>query len=113
MVIRESRPVPHRSRGSIVPSLRRAQPERKVVVTGIGIVTPFGRDLETFWHALRTGRSCISAISRMDTTDFPVHIGGQVLPVGPTPFLPEQLIGRNDLCTNIGLLAGGLALESS
>ena len=84
-----------------------------MVVTGIGIVTPFGRDLETFWHALRTGRSCISTISRMDTSDFPVHIGGQVLPVGPTPFLPEQLLGRNDLCTNIGLLAGGLALESS
>ena len=113
MASRESRSVPHRSGRSIVPSLRKSRSERRVVVTGIGIVTPFGRDLETFWHALRTGRSCISTISRMDTSDFPVHIGGQVLPVGPTPFLPEQLLGRNDLCTNIGLLAGGLALESS
>jgi 3-oxoacyl-[acyl-carrier-protein] synthase II len=113
MTSRESRPIPHHNRGRIVPSLRRSQPEHRVVVTGIGIVTPFGRDLETFWHALRTGRSCVSTISRMDTSDFPVHIGGQVLPVGPTSFLPEQLINRNDLCTNIGLLAGGLALESS
>jgi 3-oxoacyl-[acyl-carrier-protein] synthase II len=105
--------IPIGSRGRIIPSLRWSRCERRVVVTGIGIVTPYGRDVETFWHALRTGRSCISAISRMDTSDFPVHIGGQVLQVGPTPFLPEQLIGRNDLCTNIGLLAGGLALESS
>ena len=109
----ESKPVPLRSRGKIVPSLRRSQPGRRVVVTGMGIVTPFGRDVETFWHALRTGRSCISAISRLDTSDFPVHIGGQVLQGGPTAFLPEQLLNRNDLCTNIGLLAGGLALESS
>jgi 3-oxoacyl-[acyl-carrier-protein] synthase II len=113
MASMKSEPTPFRSRGSIVPSLRRSRSERRVVVTGIGIVTPFGRDVETFWHALRTGRSCISAISRMDTSDFPVHIGGQVLPVTSTPFLPQQLIDRNDLCTNIGLLAGGLALESS
>jgi len=109
----EFRSIPLESRGHIVPSLRRSQSEHRVVVTGIGIVTPFGRDVETFWHALRTGRSCVTAIDRMDTSDFPVHIGGQVLQVGPTPFLPEQLVKRNDLCTNIGLLAGGLALESS
>jgi 3-oxoacyl-[acyl-carrier-protein] synthase II len=102
-----------RRQSSFIPSLKRARHERRVVVTGIGIVTPFGRDLETFWHALRTGRSCITGISRIDTSDFPVRIGGQVLDVVPVSFLPEALINRNDLCTNIGLLAGGLALESS
>ena len=109
----ESRSTPFRSRGSIIPSLRRSQPKRKVVVTGIGIVTPLGNAIDCFWHALKTGRSCISTISRLDTSDYPVHIGGQVADVEPTPFLPEMLIRRNDLCTNIGLLAGGLALESS
>jgi len=109
----ESRLTPPHRQSSLIPSLRRSRPERRVVVTGIGIVTPLGRDLETFWHAVRTGRSCIADISRMDTSDFPVRIGGQVLEVGPVSFLPEALINRNDLCTNIGLLAGGLALESS
>ena len=109
----ESRPSPLRSRGRIIPSLRRSQPERKVVVTGIGLVTPWGSDTSVFWGALKAGRSCISTISRLDTSDYPVHIGGQVADVLPTPFLPEMVIRRNDLCTNIGLLAGGLALEAS
>ncbi len=97
----------------MIPSLRRSQSQRRVVVTGIGIVTPWGCDVEVFWNGLTAGRSCISPISRLDTSDYPVHIGGQVAEVAPTSFLPEQLLRRNDLCTNIGLLAGGLALESS
>ena len=86
---------------------------RRVVVTGIGVVTPFGHDVEAFWQALLAGRSCIAPITRLDTSDFPVHFGGQVEEVAATPFLPASLIRRNDLSTNIGLLAGGLALESA
>jgi 3-oxoacyl-[acyl-carrier-protein] synthase II len=105
--------VPPRNRGGIVPSLCRKNRERRVVVTGIGIVTPFGTGVDVFWDALLSGRSCISNIDRMETSDFPVRIGGQVAEVQPTTYLPELLIRRNDLCTNIGLLAGGMALESS
>lgn len=79
----------------------------------MGVVTPHGSDLEVFWEAMTAGRSCIRAISRVDTTDFPVHIGGQVDEVRPTSFLSDQVLRRNDLFTNIGLHAGGLALESS
>jgi len=109
----ESKSAPLRSRGAFVPSLRRQHRERRVAVTGIGVVTPFGTGLDVFWNAMVAGRSCISNISRVDTSDFPVRIGGQVSEIEATPFLPEQLIRRNDLCTSIGLLAGGLALESS
>jgi len=91
-----------------------ASPERRrVVVTGIGVVTPFGHDVENFWQALLAGQSCIAPITRLDTSDFPIHFGGQVADVTTTPFLPATLIRRNDLSTNIGLLAGGLALESA
>jgi len=86
---------------------------RRVVVTGIGVVTPFGHDVETFWQALLGGQSCIEPLSRLDTSDLPVHFGGQVGDVQATPFLPASIIRRNDLSTNIGLLAGGLALESA
>jgi beta-ketoacyl-acyl-carrier-protein synthase II len=113
MGIVESKFVPFSRGGRLIPSLRRSRLERRVVVTGIGVVTPFGSDLEVFWDALKAGRSCISPITRIDTSDYPVRIGGQVANIDPTPFLPELLIRRNDLCTNIGLLAGGLALESS
>ena len=86
---------------------------RRVVVTGVGVVTPFGCEVEELWQALLAGRSCIAPITRLDTSDFPVHFGGQVGDVAVTPFLPATLIRRNDLSTNIGLLAGGLALESA
>ena len=87
--------------------------QRRVVVTGIGVVTPFGHDVENLWQALLAGQSCIAPITHLDTSDFPVHFGGQVADVTTTPFLPVTLIRRNDLSTNIGLLAGGLALESA
>ena len=86
---------------------------RRVVVTGVGIATPFGSNLDTFWSALVQGYSCISEITRLDTTDYPVHIGGQVVPPEETAFLPGSVLRHNDLCTNIGLLAGGLALDSA
>lgn len=96
-----------------MPSLRGRRHPRRVVVTGIGVITPHGEDLRIFWNAMISGYSCIKNLSRMDTSDYPVHIGGQVAEVQATSFLPEQVIRRNDLCTNIGLLAGGRALESS
>jgi 3-oxoacyl-(acyl-carrier-protein) synthase len=104
---------PNQSRRGIIPSLRRHRQERRVVVTGIGVVSPHGSDLRVFWDAMLSGYSCIRRLSRIDTADYPVGIGGQVAAVQPTSFLPEQLIRRNDLFTNIGLYAGGLALESS
>jgi 3-oxoacyl-[acyl-carrier-protein] synthase II len=106
---KEDRPTSYRR---LVPRLR-VRYDRRVVVTGIGIVTPFGNDLRVFWSALAAGRSCIGKLDRLDTEDFPVHIGGQVSEVRPNAFLSELLIRRNDLYTNIGLHAGGLALESS
>jgi 3-oxoacyl-(acyl-carrier-protein) synthase len=50
---------------------------RRVVVTGVGIATPLGSNLDTFWSAIMQGHSCISPITRLDTSDFPVHIGGR------------------------------------
>jgi beta-ketoacyl-acyl-carrier-protein synthase II len=103
---------PVRGNGVVDP-LSSEMRRRRVVVTGIGVVTPFGHDVESFWQALLAGRSCITPITRLDTSDFPVHFGGQVDDVAATAFLPASLIRRNDLSTNIGLLAGGLALESA
>ena len=97
----------------IVPSLRRRERQRRVVVTGIGVVTPHGSDLGKFWEALVLGHSCIRELTGVGISDLPVHIGGQVPDVAPTYFLPGQVLGRNDAFTNIGLHAGGMALESS
>jgi len=51
---------------------------RRVVVTGIGVVSPLGSDRKTFWSSLVAGRSGIGPIERFDASSFPVRIGGEV-----------------------------------
>ena len=51
---------------------------RRVVITGMGLVTALGDSLESFWSALCAGRSGIGPLTLFDTTDFKVHFGGQV-----------------------------------
>ena len=50
---------------------------RRVVVTGVGAVSPCGPDVETTWSALLAGKSGIGPITRLDVSDFPSRIGGE------------------------------------
>ncbi len=59
---------------------------RRVVVTGVGLVSPLGIGTEPTWDGLVAGRSGVSTITRFDTSDFPVHIGAEV-----KGFEPERL----------------------
>jgi len=52
--------------------------DRKVVITGIGVITPIGKDLASFWDSLKNGRSGIDCITSFDTTDIDCKIAGQV-----------------------------------
>ncbi len=51
--------------------------ERRVVITGIGTVSPLGNDLKSTWEGLKAGKSGIDYITQLDTTDYPVKIGGE------------------------------------
>ena len=51
---------------------------KKVVVTGLGIVSPLGSDVEQSWGAVVAGKSGISSITKFDTTGYPVRIAGEV-----------------------------------
>src|SRR4051812_50015980 len=51
---------------------------RRVVITGMGVVTALGDTLDQFWSALCAGRSGVSTLTLFDTTEFKVHFGGQV-----------------------------------
>lgn len=65
---------------------------RRVVVTGIGLVTSIGSKVETFWSALLAGRSGIKKVTSFDTKDFTVHLGGEVV-----DFSTEGVPSRIDL----------------
>ena len=52
--------------------------EKRIVITGMGILSPIGSDLETFWNNLVTGQSGIRKIELVDTTEYDCKIGGEV-----------------------------------
>jgi 3-oxoacyl-[acyl-carrier-protein] synthase II len=68
------------------------QERRRVVVTGLGLVTPLGTGVEKNWQALLAGRSGIGPVSRFDVSDFPTRIAGEV-----RDFIPENFIDKKDV----------------
>src|SRR5882757_4221129 len=66
--------------------------ERRVVVTGVGLVTPLGIGVEKNWEALMAGRSGIGTITRFDASEFPARVAGEV-----NDFVPEDWIEKRDV----------------
>jgi 3-oxoacyl-[acyl-carrier-protein] synthase II len=86
---------------------------RKVVVTGIGPVTPVGVGREAFWDSLVSGRSGISEVTLFDTTDFPVRIGGEVTDFDPTAWMDKKAARRTDRVVHLAVAAARLAWEDA
>ncbi len=63
---------------------------RRVVITGMGVISPVGVGLDTYWNNLTSGQSGIVPVTKFDTTDCPVKIGGEV----PTDFNPEDFLDK-------------------
>ena len=88
--------------------------DRRVVITGLGAITPVGNDVETFWSNLKKGVSGIRKIEAFDTTGYDCEIGGEVRGFDPKPFFrnPKD-IRRTDRFAQLGLAAAKMALENS
>ncbi len=88
--------------------------DRRVVITGLGAVTPLGSDVETFWANLKNGVSGIRAIDAFDTTGYVCRIGGQVRDFDPKPFFKNPKdVRRTDRFTQLSMAAAKMALEDS
>ncbi|TAL06188.1 MAG: beta-ketoacyl-[acyl-carrier-protein] synthase II [Verrucomicrobia bacterium] len=88
--------------------------ERRVVVTGLGVVTPIGHTIETFWSNLIAGQCGIDQITAFDTTAFDTKIAGEVRNFDPAPAFPSpKEIRRTDRYSQFGLYAGWAALKDS
>src|SRR5262245_46484558 len=70
--------------------------ERRVVITGIGVVTPLGNDLNLFWQSLLAGKSGIGPVTRFDTNGFDCKIGGEVNDFKPDLYMPPKEPRRTD-----------------
>lgn len=87
--------------------------ERRVVVTGLGVVSPVGIGVESFWNALMEGRSGIRRISRFDPSDLATQIASEVMDFDPTDFMDKKEVRRNDRFVQFGYAAAQMALKDA
>lgn len=88
--------------------------ERRVVITGVGLLTPVGNDVETSWGNLLAGKSGGCAISRFDASDdFATRIAAEVRDFDPSDYIDRKEARRYDLFAQFALVAAGQAMESA
>jgi len=86
--------------------------DRRVVITGMGVVTPLGHDLDTFWKNLVTGQCGIDTISAFDPAPYDTKVAGEVKNFDPTPAFPSaKEIRRTDRYSQFGIHAAWQALK--
>ncbi len=86
---------------------------RRVVVTGLGIVSPVGNDIASAWDSIVSGRSGIAVVTRFDTTNFPVHFGGEIRELNLEPYMSAKDARRMDAFMQYGVVAGMQAMRDS
>lgn len=86
---------------------------RRVVVTGIGAITPIGTTAETFWSALLAGTSGVRAITSFDASRVNSRIAGEVLDFDPSIVLDRKEIKRNDRTTQMTLVVTRAAMDDA
>ena len=86
---------------------------RRVVVTGMGAVTPLGSTVDTFWDNIRKGQCGIKMITKFDTEEFKVKVAGEVEGFDPELYMTKKDVKRNDLFAVYALGAAVQAFEDS
>ena len=86
---------------------------RRVVITGVGLVTPLGIGVNETWGPLCSGKSGIGEITRFDTTNYKTKIAGEVKNFHPEDFLPKKEAKRTELFIAYSIAATRMALENS
>src|SRR2546430_5369770 len=80
--------------------------KRRVVVTGLGVVSPVGSTVQSAWDAILRGQSGIGPVTRFDVTAFPVRIGGQVRDFDVSQYISSKEARRMDEFMHYGVAAG-------
>jgi 3-oxoacyl-[acyl-carrier-protein] synthase II len=88
-------------------------PRRRVVVTGIGLVSPLGVGTEVTWRRLLQGESGVGPITRFDAAEYPSRIAGEVPDFDPLQFIEKKDLKKTDRFIQLALAASQAALEDS
>lgn len=87
--------------------------DRRVVVTGIGSISPFGVGFAAMWQAIREGRSAVKRISTFDVSEYPTHIAAEVVDVDFSDYIDPKVAKRSDPYVRLAVAASNNALENS
>ncbi|MCX6827411.1 MAG: beta-ketoacyl-ACP synthase II [candidate division Zixibacteria bacterium] len=85
----------------------------RTVVTGMGVVTPIGCNLDDFWQGLLAGQCGIGKVTRFDVTEYPTKIGAEVKGFDETKFFDKKEVRRMDLSEQYALAASQIAVDDS
>ena len=86
---------------------------RRVVITGVGVVSPLGTGVEKNWQALMEGRSGIGLVTRFDVSDFPTRIAGEVKDFTPEDFMEKKDVKKMDPFIQYAVAAAKMAMDES
>lgn len=87
--------------------------ERRVVVTGLGAVTPVGNDVETMWQNIASGQSGIDFLTRLDKEQFPATISAEVKDFDPSPYINKKDARKMDLFTQYAVSSAQMAVKDA
>lgn len=86
---------------------------KKIAVTGIGIVSPSGIGKRQFWANIKSGRSFVKEITRFEASKYPSHIAGQIDDLEKYSHVSERLLKKIDVFSHMALIASELALQDA
>lgn len=92
---------------------RETDPKKRTVITGQGLVSVFGSDIDTFYNRLLEGESGITLIDRFDASSFSVRFAGQIRDFSSKGYIDGKNDRRLDDCWRYGIVAGKRALEDA
>ena len=86
---------------------------KRVVITGLGAVTPVGLDVPTFWDSLKKGKCGIDYITKFDTSEYRVKVAAELKDFDPTPYMEKGEIRRSDKFVQYAIAAATQAVNDS
>ena len=87
--------------------------QRRVVVTGMGVVSSLGIGVNGFWQSIKSGKCGISKVERIDVSDMPTKVGAEIKDFTPTDFIDKKEAKRMDRFSQYAVAAAQLAVENA
>lgn len=86
---------------------------RRVVITGLGAVTPLGNDVKSFWEGIKTGKNGIDKVTRFDASELKTQIAAEVKDFEPTDYIDKKEARKMDRFTQLAVVAASEAVADS